>query len=337
MAASPSANRATERPARRSKHAVDAAVDAWAAAGPALPIAVTYSGGADSSALLHACAQRWPEATLAWHVHHGLQAAADDFERHCRATCARLRIPLLVAHIDARAAPGQSPEASARAGRYAAYDQLAGTTNPLGRPATVALAQHADDQAETLLIALLRGAGLPGLAAMPRAWERAGLHYVRPFLSLPRADLRDWLLQRGLTWVEDPTNADPRYLRNHIRSALLPVLDTIAPAFRATCARTAAHMAQAEGLLEELARQDLQAAGEPPRIRALQQLSDARRGNALRYWLRGTAGRAPSSAQLSELQRQIRACTTRGHQIHLRVAGGWVERTQADLRWTNGR
>lgn len=334
MAASPSASPATERTPARHRHPVDAALDAWAATHPALPLAVAYSGGADSSALLHACVRRWPDATVAWHVHHGLQVAADDFERHCRTTCARLGIPLVVAHVNARAAPGESPEAAARRSRYAAYDQLAAEATPMGPPATVALAQHADDQVETLLIALLRGAGLPGLAGMPQAWERNGLQYVRPLLHVPRAALRDWLAERALSWVEDPTNADPRYLRNHIRSALLPILETVAPAFRSTCARTAAHMAEAESLLEELARQDLRTAEQPPRIQALQQLSEARLANMLRYWLRGVAGRAPSCAQLRELQRQIHACSTRGHHIRLWVAGGWVVRTQTVLRWT---
>lgn len=324
------------RPRLRDEASVlfDTAMDAWEASHPALPIAVAYSGGADSTALLHACAQRWPGATVAWHVNHGLQAAATDFENHCRAICLQLHVPLLIARVDARAAPGQSPEEIARLRRYAAYERLAALPNPVGRPSTVALAQHADDQVETLLIALLRGAGLPGLAAMPQTWEHAGQHYVRPLLRVPRTAIRGWLTQHAISWIEDPTNADPRYLRNHIRHTLTPVLDAMAPTFRNTFARSAAHAAEAQALLQELALQDLAITGDPPALFALQQLSNPRLKNVLRHWLRHTAGRAPSNAQLQELQRQIHACTTRGHRIHLRIAGGWVTRAQTVLRWT---
>ena len=132
---------------------------------PPLPLAIAYSGGADSSALLRACAQRWPGQVRALHVHHGLQAAADDFLQHCQQVCRQLQVPLAVAQVDARAQPGQSPEDAARQHRYAALTQLArtGTAQPA---ASIALAQHADDQVETLLLALSRGAGVAGLAAM---------------------------------------------------------------------------------------------------------------------------------------------------------------------------
>jgi tRNA(Ile)-lysidine synthase len=142
---------------------------------PALPLAVAYSGGADSTALLIACAGRWPGQVVAFHVHHGLQAAGDDFERHCRNICAALTVPLYVQRIDARHAQGESPEAAARHARYKAFEALAQMNKALIAIQSVAIAQHADDQVETLLLALSRGAGLSGLSAMPATWQRGGL------------------------------------------------------------------------------------------------------------------------------------------------------------------
>ena len=188
---------------------------ALAAFSPQLPLAVAYSGGADSSALLRACAQRWPGQVLALHVHHGLQAAGDDFLQHCQSVCAQLAIPLAVARVDARHRPGQSPEEAARQHRYAALCDLA--RSHFAQPAaSIALAQHADDQVETLLLALSRGAGVAGLAAMPAHWQAEGLHWHRPLLAVPGQDLRRWLEQMQAPWVEDPSNADERFTRNRI-------------------------------------------------------------------------------------------------------------------------
>ncbi|MBQ1657488.1 MAG: tRNA lysidine(34) synthetase TilS, partial [Rhodocyclaceae bacterium] len=276
----------------------------FAASAPALPLAVAYSGGADSTALLLACAAQWPGQLEAWHIHHGLQAAADDFERHCAATCQQLGVPLRVQRVQVPDERGQSTEAAARAARYAAFDQLAAASGVR----TLALAHHADDQAETLLLALSRGAGLPGLAAMPARWQRGALHCVRPLLDVPGADIRHWLRERGATWVEDPSNTDTRYTRNRIRARLLPALDEAFPHFRTTFARSAAHAAQAQEVLDEIAAQDLHTTGTPPRIAALQQLSPARQANDLRFWLSTLPGATPSAAQLDELLRLIAAC-----------------------------
>lgn len=300
---------------------------------PGLPLAVAYSGGADSTALLLACAEKWPGQVRALHVHHGLQAAADDFERHCREVCARLQLPLQVRHVDARHAPGQSPEEAARSARYDALRALADEATPPIRH--IALAQQADDQVETLLLALSRGAGLAGLSAMPAQWARDGLCYYRPLLDVPGAALRSWLQHRGVPWVEDPSNADEQYTRNRIRARLLPALEAAFPQFRDTFARSAAHAAQAQELLDEVAAEDLQRVGLPPQITRLQQLSRPRQANVLRHWLRSHHGTLPSTAQLHELLDQLAACTTRGHRIRLKVGGGFVERQGVALAWYN--
>jgi tRNA(Ile)-lysidine synthase len=199
----------------------------------------------------------------------------------------------------------------------------------------VALAQHADDQVETLLLALSRGAGLPGLASMPAQWTRDGLHWHRPFLSLPGAKLREYLMDAQVAWVEDPTNQDEQFTRNRIRAQLLPTLDRAFPQFRDTFARSAAHAAEAQKILDEVAADDLQRVleGGAPSIKALQSLSSARQSLVLRHWLKAVHQTTPSTVQLAELLSQIAACTTRGHQLHLKVGRGFVRRDEAVLVW----
>ncbi|MBD8050632.1 tRNA lysidine(34) synthetase TilS [Limnohabitans radicicola] len=298
---------------------------------PGLPFVVALSGGADSTALLCACAERWPGQVRAVHVHHGLQAAADGFESHCRQLCAQLHVPLAVCHVDARPAPGQSPEDAARRARYAALAEAAQDHWPDAKG--IVLAQHADDQVETLLIALSRGAGLPGLASMPAHWARAGWQWHRPLLQVAGADVRQWLRDRGQAWVEDPTNSDEQFTRNRIRAQVLPALAQALPAFRDTFARSAAHAAQAQALLDELAAEVLEQVGLPPAIAALRALSPARQALVLRHWLKSQHQVTPSTAQLQELQAQLADCTTRGHRLHLKVGGGFVRREGDVLNW----
>ena len=302
---------------------------------PGLPFAVAFSGGADSAALLVACARRWPGQVRAVHIHHGLQDAADDFEAHCRALCLQLGVPLAVRRVQAGHAPGQSPEDAARKARYQALAEAVLTEWP--EVQDVALAQHADDQIETLLIALSRGAGLPGLASMPAHWQRLGLQWHRPWLAVPGAALRVWLQQQSLGpgphWIEDPSNTDPQFTRNRIRAQVIPALAEALPAFRDTFARSAAHAAQAQEVLNEVAAQDLMHVGVPPRIAALQSLSRARQALVLRHWLRLHHATTPSTAQLNELLNQLAACTTRGHRLHLKVGQGFVGRDGAHLSY----
>lgn len=302
---------------------------------PVLPVAIAYSGGADSTALLHACAEKWPGRVSAIHVHHGLQAAADGFERHCRSVCDRLAVPLTVCRVDAVHAPGQSPEDAARRARYQAFRAVVSEEKRLYAIKSIALAHHADDQVETLLLALSRGAGLPGLAAMPRYWRRDGIDYHRPLLAVAGSEGKAWLERRGIAYVEDPSNADQRYTRNRIRARLLPALQEVFPQFRATFARSAAHAAQAQQILNELALEDLAAVGQPPVIGKLRQLTRERQANVLRHWLRHACQTTPSAAQLNELLNQLAACTTRGHHIHIKLGCGYAKRHGAELHWYN--
>jgi tRNA(Ile)-lysidine synthase len=291
---------------------------------------VAYSGGADSTALLLAAAEQWPGQVQALHIHHGLQAAADDFVRVCGSVCAALGVPLHVVQVNAAPVPGESPEDAARKARYTALGASAARLGLHG----VLLGQHADDQVETLLLALSRGAGLPGLSGMPEQFERSGMTFYRPLLQTHAAGLRDWLKQCNIAFVDDPTNTDERYTRNRIRVRLLPVLAEAFPQFRETFARSARHAAQAQSLLVEVARGDLARVGTEPAIKALQALSEARQANLLRHWLLETHRATPSAAQLAQLLAQIAACTTRGHQIHIKVATGHISRSGAVLQYT---
>ena len=264
-------------------------------------------------------------------MHHGLQDAADGFEAHCAAACRALGVPFHSSRVDARNAPGESPEDAARRARYRTLGALA---NSRGLQ-HVALAQHADDQVETMLIALGRGAGLDGLAGMPSTMQRHGVFFHRPLLDLHAEALRAWLAERQIAFIEDPSNADARYTRNRIRHRLLPALAEVLPQFRETFARSARNAARASTLLAELAAIDLDAAGIPPTISGLRALARERRANALRHWLRSAHDAVPSEAQLLQLLDQLDACSTRGHRIHLKVAGGFVEREGDFLRWYN--
>lgn len=291
------------------------------------PWAVAFSGGADSTALLLAAVQLWPGRVQAFHIHHGLQAAADGFAAHCWATCAAHGVPLHTLRVNAQHGPRESPEAVARDARY---QGLAGLAEQHGAQ-TVLLGQHAQDQVETVLLALTRGAGLPGLAGMAPVTVRHGVRFGRPLLATDSRALRAWLVAQQVAFVEDPTNTDQRYTRNRIRARLLPDLLDAFPASLSTVARSARAAAQAQGLLDEVASADLLQVGSPPVIRRLQGLSRSRQANLLRHWLKQGWGVAPSEAQLEACLTQVAACTTRGHRLELKVAGGRVAREGAVL------
>jgi tRNA(Ile)-lysidine synthase len=174
---------------------------------------------------------------------------------------------------------------------------------------------------------------------MPTRREIRGVAYHRPLLAVPAAEIRAWLAGQGVAHVEDPSNDDETLTRNRIRARLLPALEAAFPRFRATFARSARHVAQAQRVLDELAQADLVQVAAPGGLllAALRLLAHDRQANLLRHWFRTRHGVAPSAVQLHELQRQIAACSTRGHRIDIRVATGFVRRRGALLCWYNGR
>lgn len=306
---------------------------------PALPLGVALSGGADSCALLVACVRQWPGHVVALHINHGLQAAASTFQEHCQQLCTALQVPLRVKTVSAAHASGQSPEDAARIARYQGLlDLAAGEGAEVSLP-SIAVAQHADDQVETLLLALSRGAGLAGLSAMPAQWLREGVRFHRPLLQVAGSTVREWLAREQIGFVEDPTNVDERFTRNRIRALVSPALEAAFPQFRDTFARSAAHAAQAQTLLDEIAQEDvakvLRERDGLPTIAGLQTLGRPRQANALRFWLKAHFGVIPSTVQLRELQDQLQACVTRGHRIHIKVGRGFVQRKGPVLAWYN--
>ena len=266
-------------------------------------LAVAYSGGRDSTALLHAAAsaaRRLGLRVLALHVHHGLSPQADAWLAHCRGQCeawasAGLPVELHWRRLEGRPAKAQSVEAWAREGRYAALAEMARA----GGATLLLLAQHRRDQAETFVLQALRGAGVAGLAAMPDAIARAdGLCWARPWLTQSRGAIEAYVAAHGLTYVEDDSNADPRYARNRLRLSVWPALCAAFPDAEVGLAQATAWARQALTLQREIASEDLgrlvDAAGLDGD--ALLQLSEARASNALRAWLQQQLGRpAPAS------------------------------------------
>lgn len=261
------------------------------------------SGGLDSVVLLHLLSRLAPQhgwRLSALHVHHGISPNADAWAAFCTDYCASLAVPLLVERVDIAPLRGElGTEAAARRLRHAAF---------AGRHAEfVVLAHHADDQAETLLLQLLRGSGVKGVAAMPVFGMRDGMPVVRPLLDLPRAALSAYASEHRLQWVEDESNADVAYPRNFLRHQGLPLLEQRFPACRETLARSARHFADAVELLDDLARIDSVQAirGDTLGVAELAALSAPRARNLLRYFLHLQGAPMPQTAQLVDMLHQL--------------------------------
>jgi tRNA(Ile)-lysidine synthase len=208
---------------------------------------VAYSGGLDSTVLLHRLAACATPGLRAAHIHHGLQPAADGWVRHCRSICRQLGVPLTVRRVRVADDDPRGPEAAARTARYAALRAL------LREGDVLATAHHQDDQAETLLLRLLRGSGVAGMAAMSEWSDIGRARLWRPLLGTPRETLAAYARRNGLGWIEDPHNMEPRYARSYLRAEVLPLLRRHWPQARESLARAARLAGEAAQLLDELA------------------------------------------------------------------------------------
>ncbi|MDH5181823.1 MAG: tRNA lysidine(34) synthetase TilS [Gammaproteobacteria bacterium] len=268
---------------------------------------IAFSGGCDSRVLLHALAALRSHlndvVVQAVHVNHGLQARAGEWEQHCQTVCDELNIPLHILRVDATAQPGESREAAARRARYYAFKSLIKSGDML------LLAHHADDQAETLLLQLLRGAGAKGLAAMPGMTEFGGGWLGRPLLHESRANLQHYAEQYGLDWIEDPSNADEGFDRNYLRHRVMPLLTARWPSAVTTLGRSAGHLAESAALLAQLAEQDWQQCRDAHnrlQLTGVQQLNPARQRNLLRYWLVSRCSlTCPDSRHLNRILHEV--------------------------------
>jgi len=271
---------------------------------PDRSILLGLSGGMDSVVLLHLLVQLAPRQNWqlsALHVHHGISSNASDWADFCVELCAQLNVPCQIEQVDLSPLRELGVEAAARQLRHAALNRQVVDF--------VALAHHQDDQAETLLLQVLRGAGVRGAAAMPAIKPRTTLPtLLRPLLTSTRAELLAYAQQHSLRWIEDESNADVFYPRNFLRHRVLPVLAERFPAYRTTLARSAQHFAEASNLLAELAAEDATHAMVDGRLQvaALHTLSEARGKNLLRHYILSQGAPLPDSTRLQEMWQQLR-------------------------------
>ena len=274
---------------------------------------IAYSGGLDSHVLLH-CFKQLDVSVRAVHVHHGLQAIADDWVNHCQQSCDQLAVQLDILYVDAQQKPGTSPEEAARDARYEALH------GNLEKDECLVTAQHLDDQAETLLLQLFRSASAAGLSAMPANKQIGDYVHIRPLLSFSRADIEKYAKDNNLQWVEDPTNQDTAFDRNYLRKDILPLLENRWPEINAQLAKVSELQSSNLQVLEDMAAIDLANAISTQQsllrvcvyqvvsslsINRLQQLSSARLLNLLRYWVMTTLNQQPTRNLLEELEKAL--------------------------------
>ncbi len=293
-------------------------------------VCVALSGGCDSVVLLHLLSRLGLAGRLsAIHVHHGLSPNADAWAAFCADYCRRLGVPLHIRHVTVDRAAGCGLEAAARHARYAVFADL---------PAEcLALAQHRGDQAETVLLNLLRGAGVLGAAAMPPERRHGHLRLWRPLLGEARSAIEAYARANRLDWISDESNADTSLSRNFIRHRVLPVIEARFPAAEPVLAQAAVHFAEAAILLDDLAALDWAKAadGETARLAMLRELSPGRLKNLLRFRLRSLGWRVPVAARLDEFARQLQSAGPDRHP-ELILAEGRMRAARGRLHWLAG-
>lgn len=301
-------------------------------------IAIAYSGGLDSTVLLDAAVRvAGASRCIALHVHHGLSANANAWAAHAQATATRLGVAFESMRVDVPRDSGLGIEASARESRYAALDAMCEAHGA----AALWIAQHADDQAETVLLQLLRGAGIAGLAAMAPRYRPGGasVERVRPLLRLLRAQLERYAAQRDLAWIDDESNGDTRYARNALRIDVLPTLAVHFPGFRDALGRAAQHAAAAQRLLDDLAELDFAGAarddGRALSRDALIAFDDVRGANLLRFWMRRLGLPGASAARLANMMRQLRDAHD-AHALRVDHAGQCLRLYRDAIYWEAG-
>ncbi len=272
---------------------------------------IAFSGGLDSSVLLHAMAasrQALQADVAAVHIDHGLQTQSLVWQTHCEKFCHELNIPLTTLMVDVDRQSGKGLEAAARAARYQAFASI------LREGDAICLAQHQNDQAETLMLQLLRGSGVAGLAAMPRSKPFASATLLRPLLPYSRSELQTYAEQHGLNWIEDPSNEHLTFDRNYLRHEVMPLLKKRWPVTDRSMARSATHLAEANALLLEVAAEDWQRAQDGPHtelsMETLISLSPGRQRNLVRYWIHHiNSAPLPDTKRLQQIFSEVMAAS----------------------------
>jgi tRNA(Ile)-lysidine synthase len=287
---------------------------------------VGLSGGCDSVVLLHVLSKLGLGELAAIHVHHGLSPNADAWATFCSGYCEQLGIPLTIRHVAVDTSSGLGLEAAARAARYAAFAECAGDS--------LVLAQHRGDQAETVLLNLLRGTGVTGAAGMPVERRFGGLRLLRPLLDISRAEIESYASAEGLAWVDDESNTDTSLTRNFLRHEALTAISQRFPAAEASLAQAASHFAEAASLLDELAVLDWLGVGDgdAARMSALRQLSLPRLKNLLRHRLRCLGWQVPVATRLEEFARQLHSAAPDRHP-ELVLPDGKMRVARGQLNW----
>lgn len=285
------------------------------------PLKVAFSGGLDSTALLHALSALRQSLNLsleAIHVDHGLHPDSKQWANRARRYCSELNVPCLVEQVVVARISDFGLEDAARRVRYKALGQYVQTGDVL------LTAHHADDQAETLLLQLLRGTGVPGLSAMPAISAFFSARLARPFLEFRREQIFEYAKRHQLTWIEDTSNSDIRLSRNYLRHQIFPMLEARWPNASRQFVRAAGMSSEALVLLNEVADVDWHQCKLPDHshlsVMALRRLSEPRRKNLLRHWLRQLGFMAPSAMHLKQIDMQV-MCDTRSNQSIVRWNG----------------
>lgn len=267
---------------------------------------IAYSGGLDSHVLLHAFANLRTVMSFnlrAIYVNHGLSPNANTWAQHCANVCASLQIPFQEYLVNAKHAVGESPEEAAREARYTVFAEI------LAENEILLTAHHQNDQAETVLLQMLRGAGPKGLAAMPRIKSFGKGFLARPFLNFTRDELQAYAQQHQLCWIEDESNANVDFARNFLRQEIFPILKKRWPAVTETLARVADHCAEAQMMLDEISLQDLQAVQGSDlntlSVKKILELDLARQRQVLRAWLRQLNFPVPPTVKLHQIQQDM--------------------------------
>jgi len=290
---------------------------------------IGYSGGVDSHVLLHCCASitQIKSRITAVYIHHGLQSEADAWAKHCEKTAKDLELEFLALRVNAKAAPGESPEEAARNARYAALKSLMNVGDVL------LLAQHREDQLETVLLQLFRGSGLRGLSGMPECQAFGPGLMLRPLSNTPKQAIGDYAHAHQLSWVEDPSNKSNDYDRNFLRNAVVPLLKQRWPALDKTVSRSAKHCADAQVLVDEVSDELFDAVFNPADktlsiSRLLEHHSHHQQQLIIRHWFRYRRLKMPSQAKVERIFSEVIAAT--GHRDPVLSGQGYSIRRYRD-------